>query len=176
MKAFTTLFAFLTALTFVGCSGKKITTDYDPDFPIASLHTFSLPKSDDSVDPLNAQRIEDALTRALEAKGYRRVPSGGDFAVSYRMRVLKDVPSNVTIGFGIGGGARNMGVSMGTAKTLTHNEARFEIVMTDPKSGRVFWNASTAKEIDTDATPQEREAYIRDEVERMLQSFPKANP
>ena len=67
-------------------------------------------------------------------------------------------------------------IGCGGKKTLTHNEARFEIVMTDPKSGRIFRDASTAKEVDTDATPREREAHIRGEGERMPQSFPKANP
>ncbi|GEM_PF-1132740 len=165
---------FFAALFLAACSGKSVSTDYDPDFPVTSLHTFSVIEENAAADPLDAQRTEEAVTAVFESKGYRRVAENGDFEVRCRLRLLRDVPSNVSIGFGFGGGSRNMGISMGTAKTLTHDEIHLRIVAVDPKKRRVFWEAEAGDDFDFDAPPAVKTDAVRRLVATMLKSFPKA--
>jgi hypothetical protein len=160
-----------------GCAGKKPAVDYDPEYSTAPLHSFTVTESKQSrLSPITSQRVEKALKKVLVSKGYSPTDSQPDFTVTYSARIIKDVPSNVSIGFGFGSSGPHSGIGIGASKQLRHDEAVLDIQMSDTKRNHIFWTASYQPRIDTDAAPKEREAQIDATVAEMLESFPKAHP
>lgn len=162
-------------MLFGGCSEKEISVDYDPDYAIAAHHVYTVEHPGNTVsDPLNAERIERAIDKVLAAKGYRRDDRHFDFKVRYKTQLLKDVPSNVSIGFGFGSGGPGMGASVGASKRLSHDELRLGIQMIDAAGNKVFWNAAMQEKVDTKATPEAKTSFIFKSVSDMLKNYPKA--
>jgi hypothetical protein len=160
-----------------GCAGKRPAVDYDPGFATAALHTFTVTESKQSaISPITSQRIESALHKTLISKGYVKTDAHPDFTVTFGAHIMKDVPSNVSIGFGFGSSGPHSGIGVGASKQLRHDEAVLDIQMSDTKQNHTFWTVSYRPHIDTAAAPKEREAQIDATVAEMLESFPKAHP
>jgi hypothetical protein len=62
-------------------NAQKITTDYNHSAPFAQYHTYSWGQVSTS-DPLNVQRVKDAVDHALSAKGWQMVSSGGSVTIT----------------------------------------------------------------------------------------------
>jgi hypothetical protein len=164
--------ALLTALFFAGCAGSGPAVDYDTHVDIGAYDTFNVARSETaSIDPLNAERIENAIVDNLTAKGYR-FDNGGEFTAVYDIRLLRDVPSNFSFGFGIGGYGSHGGGSVGTSVTPTSDKVEIRIDMVDAKTHKVFWSAAEEATMPDFTTPESRERFFRDVVTRLLAKFP----
>jgi hypothetical protein len=80
------------ALALAGCTtaGPDVRTDYDPTADFSRYSTFSFMERagrDGTLgyETLSEQRVRAAITRELEARGYRRVDEGGDLLVNFAM-------------------------------------------------------------------------------------------
>src|SRR5260370_238848 len=62
-------------------NAQQITTDYNHSTPFSQYHTYSWGKVSTS-DPLNVQRVKDAVDHNLSAKGWQKVPSGGNVTIT----------------------------------------------------------------------------------------------
>ena len=84
--------------------GANVKTDYDRSFDFARLRTFTFRsewKRDRNANTLVDNRIEDALKRDLEARGFRYVPDGpADFVVAYYTHEREKVEPT-SIGYGM---------------------------------------------------------------------------
>jgi hypothetical protein len=96
----------LTVMLSCGMAyGSNVKTDYDRSFDLGRLRTFTF-RSDWRSDrrtsnTLVDKRIEDALIRDLEARGFRYQPNGpADFVVAYYAREREKVEPAV-IGYGM---------------------------------------------------------------------------
>ncbi|BDY13326.1 hypothetical protein HCR_16380 [Hydrogenimonas cancrithermarum] len=164
-------------LFFAGCAGKNGVSDYDPDYPIQRLQTFVVKQNGASgISPLDGERIEAAIVQTLRAKGYTAAATGvkNDFVVEYAVTIRKDVPSNVSFGFGFGSFGRNIGASVGTSVTPRHDEATIQLHMIDPATRKVFWSASDTKRFETADDPHKRAAFFKARIREMLAAFPNA--
>ncbi|WP_456403457.1 DUF4136 domain-containing protein [Hydrogenimonas sp.] len=155
-----------------GCAAKEVPVDFDPAYPVQRLESFTLEAEvGGPPDPLNDQRLREAVEEVLLAKGYKAYSEGGDFIVRYGMELRRKVPGPVTIGLGFGGIFGNVGGSLSTAMTPRHDEALFTLRMIDPATKRVFWSASVRK-----AWKESRAAWRRqvidEAVREMLATFP----
>src|SRR5580658_8349157 len=72
---------FLGAAVTVVCLFAKVTTDYDHKANFAGYHTYSW-IGVNVQEPLWQDRIQSAIDSQLTAKGWQKVASGGDAAVS----------------------------------------------------------------------------------------------
>ena len=66
----------LTAAAF----SREVRVDFDHHANFAQFKTYSFAKVE-TPDPLWDDRVKDAIDRALSAKGWTRVPSGGDVSI-----------------------------------------------------------------------------------------------
>src|SRR5437879_5160049 len=67
---------FLTTASFA----QQVKTDYDRSVNFGQYKTYSWQKVQ-TKDPLWADRIKNAVDKALTAKGWTQVPSGGDVSL-----------------------------------------------------------------------------------------------
>lgn len=187
MSTATRIAAAGLALAVVGCSGISVTTDYNPA-AVPSMQAYQtytwIPNPGDREDPeLNnpilIARIETAVDAALQAKGFQKVESGGDFLVGWYADV--DQRTDYTTvnsyygGYGWGGWyGGGMGGGMGTSRTTAHNweEGTLVIVVADAKSKELVWNGSATAEVGKAGSPEERQSRINGAVEKMFANFP----
>lgn len=154
------------------CSVVNVSTDYDPKVNLKSYKSFAILSYEDG-DSLINNRIEVALARELQSKGYIIVSQDkAEFYVLYRYSATnksEDRQEFVQTGFGRYG--RYGGFY--TTSTYHYTEGNFEIRMANPNNKDTFWRAegtNTLKELDT---PKEREKYTNKVVKKMLEKYPK---
>lgn len=80
--------AVLAMLAGCAAPGPQINTDYDRAVDFSRYHTFAFMSRDErlvarSYDTIADRRLMSAVTRELEARGYRRVESGADLLVNF---------------------------------------------------------------------------------------------
>src|SRR4029450_825847 len=73
------MLAVVAALALGGCaSSMKVSTDYDRAANFSSFKTYSWRPGTPLPNPLNAERLVNAIDANLKAKGFTKVDSGGD--------------------------------------------------------------------------------------------------
>jgi hypothetical protein len=164
----------LLLVLMVGCSSKKVETDYNPAFSTDALKTFAVVhQSMEGYDTLDDERIRGAIIREMELKGYEAAPQDiADFHVTFQTTVEEDVPSNVSFGFGVGTFSSGMGTSIGTTHNVTDDKESLLINVVDPKTQKTFWRAEVSDKRRDFRSPEARSDYFGKTVAAMLKSFP----
>ena len=173
------LLALLTAL-FTGCSTLKVANDYDPGYDFAQVHNVAVvyAQSDDGVISLAQQRFARALREALQSKGYRVTGRDeADLLMFFHLNVTEKrqiVTDYELVGlypyypayYGYYGGV------VPVTREYTWDEAKIVIDAVDPHGNRVVWRGVATDHLKSFDTPEERMAYIRDVVAKILAQFP----
>jgi hypothetical protein len=99
------LAAGLAMLAGCAAPGPDISTDYDSSADFSQYRTFAFMSRDErgverSYDTIADRRLMAAVTREMEARGYRRVEAGADLLVNFAVSTeevedLRTVPSSV---------------------------------------------------------------------------------
>ena len=162
------LVAAVAVLALGGCSSSmKVSTDYDRAANFAPLKTYSWRVEQQLPNPLNAQRLVDAIDANLKAKGFTKVESGGDMTVTYHAATDKTVDVQ---SFQSGGAYSCWGGCM-TSTTVTPVTLGTLIVdIVDTKSNKMLWRGSASDTVSGD--PKENEAKIQEGVHKMFEKFP----
>lgn len=157
----------------LGCS-KNPNIDYDPDFPITSLKTYTIVhKTVKGGDTLNDERIYESIMNEMNIKGYKNSSEDTvDFHITFEVLIKKDVPSNVSFGFGFGTFSGNTGTSIGASRNISSDQGNLLIRMINPATKKTFWQTSYTKEIDKLSSPEDRSDYFKKIVSSMLKEFP----
>jgi hypothetical protein len=170
MKVFRYLAAALIAVVAL-CGlaiAQDVHTDYDHHANFERYHTYSWigVKTD---NPLWEQRIQDAVDKELQSKGWQRVESGGDVAIS-AVGAVKNQKYYHTFYDGMGGWRWG---GFGTEATTTVENERIGTVILD------MYDASTKQLIfrgvarDTlSDKPEKNENKLQKAVDKMFKDFP----
>lgn len=170
-------------LLAVGCAGKQVTQDYDPQTDFSTFRTYAWqPQSseksgDPRLDaPLLHKRIRTAIDTVLQQQGYRKAGDAPDFYVQYYVAVkerMDSTRSSVYMGGATGGGGSGVGVSVGIPLgAATYEEGTLVIDFLEPTARKLVWRGSTTRRLKYADTPEENEKLIQDVVARILAQFP----
>ena len=80
LRCFCSIVTVLLALATIALA-QDVKTDYDHHANFAQYHTYYWARVK-TTDPLWENRIKDAVDHELQAKGWQRVDSGGDVAIT----------------------------------------------------------------------------------------------
>ena len=176
---------FLTVLTFfIGCSGIKVSQDYDMAADFSNLKTFDwyLAKQKKTGDlrvdnPLLDSRISEAVDRSLAQKGYQRIFQGTpDFYVGYKYGILTRIGSErvrTGIGFGFGGSGSFGSIGIGTGSEVKeYDEGMLVIDITDTKNGKLLWRGTSTRRVSRHSNPEKITKKVNENVEKVLAQFP----
>src|ERR1700732_5623547 len=134
------MFFVLTAASFA----QQVKTDYDHNANFGQYKTFSWEKVQ-TKDPLMVDRIKDAVNKALTAKGWTQVDSGGDVCVM-AIEITQNQQTLNTFYDGFGGGRRwggFGGFGDATTTTQTYQVGSLVVDLFDAKRKNLFWRASS---------------------------------
>lgn len=181
-KGWITIVAAILAV--VGCSGIRVSQDYDPVTDFASLKTFrwaadtQVGTGDARIDnPLRNSRIRSAVERLLQDKGYvLATEKGPSFLVRYQYDLRRQIESDGTaggFGFGVGSYGRHGGIGIGTGNNVSeYDEGALVIDMVDPDSEALLWRGTGTQRFMEYADPEKTIEDINALVEKILAQFP----
>ena len=177
MKLIAFATATLTALLLAACaSGAPVVqTDHAPGVNFAQYKTYSWVEKPQTQSPLMQDKLVAAIDAQMAAKGFQRVPDGGDVAVLGSWDSREEVSySGTSFGFGIGnwggssGGA--IGTSTGSSKPKSKYVGTLAVDLFDSKSKQALWRGTATG--DVPESPQAIDAAIAKVIPQMFAKFP----
>ncbi len=174
-KRFSLLRAFVAAFATLLCastlSAQKVSTDYNRSVDFSQYKTYFWAKVQAPND-LWTQRIQNIVDQGLQAKGWKRVESDGDIALTAIVTTQQQQQLNTFYdGMGGGWGYRGFG-GMGTATTTTstYTTGTFVLDMFDGKSKQLEWRGVGSDSVAGD--PDKNTKKLQNTVNKMMKNFP----
>jgi hypothetical protein len=172
-------------LALGACTTLPVTTDVNPNFSVASCHTYTFARehvanADQPAafgNPLNADRLRSAIEANMAAKGVARVGDGAaaDCVVGYAMgsrQVFNDYYAGWGVGWGYGGwGRRGFGGGWGYDGPWVSNETRIAVDFFDAKSRKPIWHGAVSQTL-SDLTGPNAEARINTATAAIFTKLP----
>jgi hypothetical protein len=154
-------------MTSVSIFAADIRTDYDHHADFTKYKTYSWAKVD-TPDPLWNDRVKEAVDRALAAKGWSQVPSGGDVSL-VAVGTTREKPTLRTFYDGFDGWLWG-GFADATTYVENYTEGTLIIDMFDRASKRLLWRGSASDVLS--GKPEKDEKKLEKAVSRMFEHFP----
>ncbi len=165
-----------------GCSGIKVSQDYEKEYNFAGLKTFAWKPNEDNGygienNDLVDKRVRTAIENNLLAKSYRLVDSyTPDFFISYNITVEQKITSSgVTGGVSIGRSSygRYGGVGMSTGSEVrAYDQGTLLIDVTIPLGDKLVWRGISTQSVSEHTSPDESTVNVNETVEKILAQFP----
>jgi hypothetical protein len=158
-------------------SAQQVKTDYDRSTSFGQYKTYSWEQIK-TKDPLDADRIKNAVNATLAAKGWTQVASGGDVSI-VAMEITHNQQTLNTFYDGLGGGWgwRRFGAGgfgEATTTTETYKVGTVVVDLFDSKTKQLIWRGSST---DTLSNNSDKNIKNLDKgVDKMFKHFPPGAP
>lgn len=150
-------------------SAQQVKTDYDRGANFAQYNTYSW-EHVKTKDPLDVDRIKNAVNAALTAKGWTQVDSGADVSiVATAMEMTRTQQMHVSYD-GITGGSGWVPGPGAIEDTETYKVGTLVVDLFDTKTKQLLWRGSST---DTLSNKSDKKIKNLDKgVEKMFKGFP----
>jgi len=159
-------------IIMAGCSGIKVTTDYDRKADFSKYKTFNFSKEIDRVtlNDLNRRRLKDAISKEMEAKGYQ-LSSSPDLLVNAFVKGKTKYSATANTNYWGGMYYRGMGSSHTYVDVNKSIEGTLFIDLIDVREKKMIWEG-VAEGLVNPRT-ETREAMINSVVEQIFRNYPR---
>lgn len=167
----------LTLALAAASFAQHVKTDYDRNANFAQYKTYSWEQVK-TKDPLDVDRITNAVNAALATKGWTQVDSGGDVCIM-AMEITHNQQTLNTFydGFAGGWGWRRFaggGFGEATTTTETYKVGTVVVDLFDANTKQLIWRGSSS---DTLSNNSDKNIKNLDKgVEKMFKNFPPGTP
>jgi Domain of unknown function (DUF4136) len=179
------------AVGAAACTSLPVTTDVNPNMSVTNCHTYAFAQEHVANgyqpaaygNPLNAERLRNAIAANLAARGIQAAPTGAaECVVGYAMgtRQVFDqfYGGGPGWGWGYGWGYRGgayWGGGWGWDGPYVRDETRIAVDLFDAKSRTPIWHASVNQYV-SDMTGPNAEAKINEGTAAIFSKFPVGLP
>jgi hypothetical protein len=192
MGVFMSLFKRVLSVVWVlmllaSCRGIPVSTDYEPERDYSALKTYAWkePMRKIIIDPLlDNDLMSDRIHRQVDARltvlGYSKasVDEGADFFITFNITSAEKISVDSYYGhygyhscWNCYGGYDGFGRGRDlTVRQYTLGALMLDVI--DPATERLIWRGVGEKRIPRFKTPQERDLYIAEIVQAILDRFP----
>ena len=157
----------------VSCNAPQAVYDYDEKVNFSTFNTYQIfPELVTNLNQLDDQRIISILNEKLAQKGFRTSESPQIYVNFYASSY--ETPSRNTVGVGVGGTGRNVGVGVSGGIPLGGPETylRLTIDFIDAEKDALIWQAEVEGQLNNNTTPQKREESLRLMIDKALKGYP----
>jgi len=161
---------FFTTVLFMICVSAfaiDVKTDFDHHANFSQYKTYCWAKVD-TPDPLWNDRVKEAVDRALTAKGWSQVPSGGDVSV-VAVGITRQQPTLRTFYDGFDGWLWG-GFADATTYVENYTEGTLIVDLFDTASKKLIWRGSATDVLS--GKPEKDEKKLDKAVAKMFEHFP----
>jgi len=163
------LLVLATAMCTISGFAQDVHTDYDHHANFERFHTYSWMKVA-SDNPLWQQRISDAVDQDLQAKGWQKVPEGGDIAIT-AVGAVQNQQEYQTFYSGFGRGWRWGGFGPETTtNVVNYRVGELVVDLYDQHSQRLVWRGTSSDTLSD--KPEKNEEKLDKAVKKMFDKFP----
>ncbi|HSI69583.1 MAG TPA: DUF4136 domain-containing protein [Gillisia sp.] len=168
------LFKFVILLAIVSsCSSPQAVYDYDENRQFTGITSYQIyPDLVTGVNQLDEKRIINILSEELANKGFTTSENPQIYVNFYAAEY--ETQSRNSVGVGVGGTGRNMGVGVSGGIPLggpeTYLELTFDFI--DVEEDSLIWQAVVNSKFDQNASPEKRSKQLRAIVVKALQGYP----
>lgn len=166
LRVFCLTFTVLLAFAAVALA-QDVKTDYDHHANFSQYHTYYWEKVK-TTDPLWENRIKDAVDHELQAKGWQRVDSGGDVAVT-AVGSARNQQEYQTFYDGLGGW-RWGGFGETTTQVENYPVGSLVLDFYDARAKKLIWRGVSSEALSDN--PEKNEKKLDKAVDKMLEHFP----
>ena len=158
-------------------AAQKTTYDFDRTAAFTEYRTYAFKDGTSTGDPLVDERVLKALEDQLTLKGLSKTTTMPDVYVVFHMAYDKQKDIS-TFSTAPGYGGYGWGWGWGWGSTYTDVRVREILVGTlavdivDANRQKVAWRGLGTKEVDTDASPGERDKSIVKAVTKIMKNYP----
>lgn len=183
--------AILIAVVLMGSSmaafAGSVRTDYDHTVNFSKYNTYSWGKVQTS-NPFFVNRIQQAVDKELQAKGWQLNATGGSVTVFatdniHDQQEVQTMYDNMGSGWGGGWGwggwgwgggwgwaNPGFGTGIATTTTVDHNIGNLVIDFFDGNSKRLLWRGLATENLSSNADKNTR--MVDDDIKNMFKNFP----
>ncbi|QED38839.1 DUF4136 domain-containing protein [Antarcticibacterium arcticum] len=157
----------------VSCNTPQAVYDYDEKVNFTTLNTYQIyPDLATNLNQLDDQRIISILNEKLAQKGLRTSETPQIYVNFYSS--IYETPNRNTLGVGVGGSGRNVGVGVSGGIPLGGADTylRLTLDFIDVKNDALIWQAEVEGLFNNSSTPQKREESLRVMIEKALKGYP----
>lgn len=166
-------FVVMANLALAGSVGFAQTVNYDFDrtADFTRFTSYAWVDGTPLSDPLNHERVVNAVESQLAMKGFNKVASGRpDVFVAYHVTFARDVQFT---GSSTGWGPYGLGNRSGTIRSQQVLVGTLTLEMVNAATNKVVWRGSASMDIDTKANPEKRERSINKAAEKLFRNYPR---
>lgn len=160
-------FTTVLCMICVSAFAVDVKTDFDHHANFSQYKTYSWAKVD-TPDPLWNDRVKEAVDRALMAKGWSQVPSGGDVSV-VAVGTTREKPTLRTFYDGFDGWLWG-GFADATTYVENYTEGTLIVDLFDTASKKLIWRGSATDILS--GKPEKDEKKVDKAVAKMFEHFP----
>ncbi len=163
----------LVYILAVSCNTPQAVYDYDEKVNFTALNTYQIyPNLETNLNQLDDQRIISILYEKLAQKGLKASETPQIYVNFYSSTY--ETPSRNTLGVGVGGSGRNVGVGISGGIPLGGPETylRLTLDFIDVENDALIWQAEVEGLFNNSSTPQKREESLRVMIEKALKGYP----
>ncbi|WP_046743591.1 DUF4136 domain-containing protein [Kordia zhangzhouensis] len=162
----------LFLLIFAACTTPRVVYDYDHKTNFSNYKTYNLyPEIETGLSELDNKRLLRVTDSIMQERGFVRTATP-DFYINIETHFFEPDRNNA-IGVGVGGTGRNVGggISIGLPVGDKHNQ-QFVFDFVDVRQDELFWQAVVEGFYKEQSTPEEREVYFIQILQKVLEGYP----
>jgi len=160
-------------MLFVACTAPRVVYDYDQNVDFTKYKTYNFfPDIQTGLSELDDKRLFRQTDSILQARGFIRTATP-DFYINVETSAFEP-NQNSGVGVGVGGGGRNVGGGISIGLPIGNVKLNQQLVFdfVDVRKDELYWQAIAEGYYKENATPEEREAYFRKIVLKVLEEYP----
>jgi len=170
------------AMLLSACAtGPRVYTDADPTTDFGRYQTFAFyetagKQAEEQYTTLSGQRIEDAISSALEARGYQVDIHNPDFLVNFHLKTEEKTHTSPPVYMGGYYGYRG-GMYVGwpgyvePGHTSTYTEGTLSVDFVDRQSNQMIWEGTAVGRVTSSVRDAPNEA-VRNAVASIFAKYP----
>lgn len=162
----------MISIILVSC-GASVAVDYDKQVDFSKYNSYNyFPTIDSGLSELDDGRIKQITDSLLQERGFVKSDTPQLFINFYTRENLSS--SRNTIGIGVGGSGRNVGVGVSGGIPIGGNVINQQLTLDfiDVQKDDLVWQAVAEGEMKERATPQQKEAYYISVIQKIFAKYP----
>ncbi len=157
----------------VSCGGPRVAYDYDQQANFSEYSSVAIyPEIRTGLSQLDEKRLLNSVESVLREKNLYGPQNPGLYLNIYTEEYQEQ--SGSSLGIGVGGTGRNVGVGVSGGIPLGGSETYLQLTfdLVDVKSDALIWQAVVDSKFDFNAAPEERQKRFDTIVEKALEGYP----
>lgn len=161
------------SLFLTSCGGPRAVYDYDETAGFSNISTYQIfPELETGMNQLDEQRLINILSEQLAQRGFTTSEDPQIFVNFYSTEY--QTPSRNSVGIGVGGSGRNVGVGISGGIPIggpeVYRKITFDFI--DAQKDVLIWQAVVEGKFDNNMPPEKRADKLQTMVQEALKGYP----